>query len=191
MPNYRRAFTPGGTFFFTLVTEDRRPILTEPIARRALHDAIAARARDQPFDLVATVILPDHLHAVWRLPVDDSDFSSRWSRIKSDFTRAWLASGGAEADLTPSRRKNRRRGVWQRRFWEHCITDPDDFTRHVDYVHYNPVKHRHATCPHAWPWSTFHRWAAAGQYPPTWLCACHTPDVHPPEDAWSATFPME
>ncbi|MGC4031056.1 MAG: transposase [Tepidisphaeraceae bacterium] len=191
MPNYRRAFSPGGTFFFTLVTERRQRILTHPLARNALHQAIADRKCEQPFELTAMVVLPDHLHAIWRLPDGDTDFSSRWSRIKSDFTRAWLAGGGAEAAVSESRSANRRRGVWQRRFWEHAIRDEDDFNRHVDYTHYNPVKHGHARCPHEWPWSSFHRWAAKQFYEPTWLCTCQTPAVPPPDDRWAQSLAME
>ena len=192
MPNYRRAFSPGGTSFFTLITERRRPLLCDPLARQLLHAAIDNCRRTRPFDLTAVVILPDHLHAVWQLPEGDADFSTRWSRIKSEFTRGWLAAGGADAALSDSRRRNRRRGVWQRRFWEHELRDEDDFSRHVDYIHYNPVKHGHAACPHAWAWSSFHRWAANGYYPRDWCCTCPAAEPsRPPDLQWASAYAME
>jgi putative transposase len=191
MPDYRRAFTPGGTFFFTLVTERRQPILCDPAARRILRNAIATAARSRPFKLPALVILPDHLHAVWQLPAGDADFSSRWSHIKSLFTREWLVAGGRETAVSDSRRRNRRRGVWQRRFWEHALRDENDFNRHVDYIHYNPVKHGLAACPHAWPWSTFHRWAKNDYYDPEWCCTCAAGPSSPIDSTWANKLDME
>ncbi len=95
------------------------------------------------------VLLPDHLHTIWTLPKGDIDFSERWNQIKRGFTVAWLANGGDEHVITASRQANRRRGIWQRRFWEHLIRDRDDYNQHLDYIHYNAVKHGHAACPHA------------------------------------------
>jgi putative transposase len=100
--------------------------------------------------------------------------------IKARFTHEWLESGGAERPRTGSRIFNRRRGVWQRHFWEHLIRDPRDFEHHVDYIHYNPVKHEHVTCPHAWEYSSFHQWAARNSYEPDWCCACDGNLVVPP-----------
>jgi putative transposase len=180
MPDYRRAYRPGGTFFFTLVTEDRARILCEEPARKILHRAIAECALTRPFMLEAMVLLPEHLHALMTLPPGDSDYSTRWAFIKARFTHEWLESGGAERPRTGSRIFNRRRGVWQRHFWEHLIRDPRDFEHHVDYIHYNPVKHEHVTCPHAWEYSSFHQWAARNSYEPDWCCACDGNLVVPP-----------
>lgn len=191
MPNYRRAYLPGGTFFFTLVTYRRQRFLCEPAARVALRRAVADCRRDHPFDLLASVLLPDHLHMIWRLPEGDADFSTRWSLIKSAFTRAWLKADGAEGSISDSRRRNRRRGVWQRRFWERCLRDQDDLNRHVDYVHYNPVKHGIATCPHAWPWTSFHRWVRDGFYDADWCCSCDGRTTHPLEFDWADGLEME
>ena len=83
MPNYRRAFAPGGTFFFTLVTAGRRPILTGPLARRLLRAAFRDTRRIRPFEMLAITLLLEHLHALWRLPSGDADFSTRWSQIKA------------------------------------------------------------------------------------------------------------
>lgn len=120
-------------------------------------------------DLVAIVLLPDHLHAIWTLPDRDADFSTRWAAIKANFTRQFLASGGSEAG--PARRKGGR-AVWQERFWEHVVRDEADFNRHLDYIHFNPVKHGLTTCPHSWEFSSFNRWVAQRGYDADWLCSC-------------------
>jgi putative transposase len=178
MPEYRRAYQPGGTFFFTLVTAGRRALFDDAANRRFLHDAIAECRADRPFELLAIVLLPDHLHAIWRLPDADADFSTRWASIKARFTRRYLDAGGAETD---DRRRKGGRAVWQERFWEHQIRDELDFNQHLDYVHYNPVKHRYVACPHAWPHSSFHRWVATGGYDRDWLCTCDALAPSPPD----------
>jgi putative transposase len=180
MPYYRRRRAPGGTYFFTVVTENRAPILCGDLARNLLHNAIRAAQATRPFTLAAMVLLPDHLLAMWELPDGDDNYSTRWSAIKAVFTRDWLAAGGAEASRSQSRLAHRNRGVWQRRFWEHEIRDADDFERHLHYIHYNPVKHELATCPHQWQWSTFQRWINQDAYGSTWCCACDGRNVQPP-----------
>jgi len=179
MPEYRRAFEPGGTFFFTLVTEGRRPFLTTSAARRLLRTAFASTRERFPFTVDAIVLLTDHLHTIWTLPPGDADFSTRWSFLKRQFTKAWLAAGGREQPATESRRRNRRRGVWQRRFWEHVIRVEEDLVRHCDYIHYNPVKHGLVACPHAWPHSSFHRFVDERVYERDWACSCARPAAAP------------
>ena len=132
-----------------------------------------------PFTIEATVLLPDHFHTIWTLPDEDADFSRRWAFVKKEFTKAWLASGGGEGPTTDSDRATRRRGVWQRRFWEHAIQTERDFLRHCDYIHYNPVRHDLVRCPHEWPYSTFPRWVARGAYARDWLCSCNNRTVTP------------
>jgi putative transposase len=175
MPNYRRFTVPGATVFFTVVTYERRPFLVEPLARRCLRDAIAAVRERHPIEVRAIVLLPDHLHAIWTLPKGDSDYSMRWRRIKEEFTERFLAEGGTESQRSSSRVERKERGVWQRRFWEHTIEDDDDFERHVDYIHYNPVKHGLVTCPRDWPYSSFSRWVRQGDYAPEWGCTQRGP----------------
>jgi putative transposase len=170
MSDYRRWYVPGGTLFFTLVTYRRRPLLTEPLARRCLRQAIQIVRAKRPFAIPAFVLLPDHLHALWTLPHGDADYSVRWRRIKEEFTRRYLHEGGLEVEQTVSRRRRNERGVWQRRFWEHAIRDEVDLERHFDYIHYNPVKHGLATCPRDWPFSSFHRCVCEHHYPPDWGC---------------------
>jgi putative transposase len=181
MPNYIRAYRPGGTFFFTLVTYDRAPFLCEPLARRVLRDAIDECRNERRFTIDAFVLLPDHLHAIWTLPENDADFSTRWSIIKRRFTQMWRAAGGEAGVVSESRFNNRRRGVWQRRFWEHVIRDEGDFEKHLNYIHFNPVKHSLATCPHSWEWSSFHRQVDKSIYAPDWCCACDGRSVRPPD----------
>jgi putative transposase len=120
--------------------------------------------RRNPFETIAICVLPDHLHAIWALPPNDSDFSLRWSLIKSGFSR------GLAVDMprTQSKIARRERGIWQRRYWEHAIRDDGDLERHVDYIHFNPVKHGYVPKVVDWPHSTFHRYVAKGFLPADW-----------------------
>jgi putative transposase len=168
MPNFRRILRPGGTYFFTQVTEKRQPILTSDLARPLLRTAIERTRERWPFDLQAWVLLPDHLHAIWTLPSEDCDYSRRWGFLKKEFTKVYLLAGGIEAPVTAGRSRDGRRGVWQPEFWEHTIIDQPDYERHFHYLHYNPVKHGLAQTPSQYPWSTFHRHVRAGVYEPEW-----------------------
>ncbi|TWT42274.1 Transposase IS200 like protein [Phycisphaerae bacterium RAS1] len=172
MPDYRRWREVGATYFFTLVTADRRPILNTDATVDLLRASMARVRAAHPFEIIAAVMLPDHLHMIWTLPPEDGDFSDRWRLIKSEFTRRFLRAGGAEALRSDSRLRNGERGVWQRRYWEHRIRDDADYQRHVEYIHFNPVKHGLALCPHAWRWSSFSHWVAARLYDEDWACAC-------------------
>jgi len=107
---------------------------------------------------------------IWTLPKADADYSGRWSKIKSQFTRQWLVMGGTEASPSQGKRRDDRRGVWQPKFIEHTIRDEDDFIHHVEYIHYNPVKHGYVQCPKDWPWSSFRRYVKQGVYPLDWCC---------------------
>ncbi|MEO0400224.1 MAG: transposase [Pseudomonadota bacterium] len=150
MPNYRRLYVPGGTYFLTVCLADRNKdtLVREVDALRAAwRDVATARA----FESVAAVVLPDHMHFIWRLPEDDADFSTRLSMLKAGFTRR-LRDGAKQ-----SGRKGER-GVWQSRFWEHLIRNEDDLSRHLDYIHFNPVKHGFVDDPDDWPYSTWHDW---------------------------------
>jgi len=122
----------------------------------------------QPFEIVAFVLLPDHLHSVWTLPEGDSNYSTRWRRVKECFTRAYLAGGGEESPQAASRTRKKQRGIWQRRFWEHTCRDEDDLKRCVDYVHWNPKKHGLVTNVCDWAWSSFHRFVGFGEYELDW-----------------------
>ena len=135
MVRYRRNFVPGGSYFFTVTLADRRSsALVDHVA--ALRAAFRAGRRERPFAIDAIAILPDHLHAILTLPPGDADFSGRWRRVKGHFSSHMIASNAAV-----KRHPNGKFALWQRRFWEHTIRDEDDFARHVDYIHFNPVKH--------------------------------------------------
>jgi putative transposase len=163
MTSYRRNFTQGGTFFFTVNLEDRRlSLLTEYIAE--LRGAVRDVRMRHPFTIDAMVVLPDHLHAVWTLPEGETNFSLLWRQIKSKFSRN-LPVGER---ISNSRVAKGERGIWQRRYWEHTIRDENDFARHVDYVHINPVKHGLVSRVRDWPYSSFHRMVKLGLYPEDW-----------------------
>jgi len=166
MTNYRRADFEGGYYFLTVVTYRRRAFLTDELARSCLRAAWEQTRRQSYFDVVALCLLPEHLHCLWKLPDGDRDFSLRWSRIKAGFTSRYLRAGGAEYGQSPSRNIKREHGIWQRRFWEHQVRDEEDLQRHVDYIHYNPVKHGLAERVEDWPWSTYHKYVKAGRYRP-------------------------
>ena len=167
MPEYRRANIPGATYFFTVTTHRRQRLLTDPRCRVSLRNAINQVRLKMPFEIIAWVLMPDHLHAVWQLPPNDKDFSLRWSLIKQQVTRdcvVWLP----RQDLSASREKRGEGSLWQRRFWEHLIRDETDFSRHLDYIHYNPVKHGYVSKVTDWPYSTFHRYVEEGVYSEDW-----------------------
>lgn len=164
MSNYRRAKFCGGYYFFTIVTYERRKILTSELARKHLRHAFDKVRLKRYFKTIAICLLPEHLHCIWKLPEGDGDFSTRWSLIKRDFTMNYLRDGGDEFAQNKSRLKHRHRDVWQKRFWEHQIKDERDLQNHIDYIHYNPVKHGLVKDIGAWPWSTYHKYVESGHY---------------------------
>ncbi len=170
MSAYRRWMLPGETYFFTVVTYRRRRIFDREANVRLLGDVMRSVRIASPFRTIAMVILPDHVHCIWSLPRGDPDFSTRWKRIKRDFTIKLLGNGWESNDhrISPERRSRGERGVWQRGFWEHVVRDEAELERLCDYIHYNPTKHGHASSPADWPWSTFARFVASGHYPPDW-----------------------
>jgi putative transposase len=163
MTNYRRNFVSGGSYFFTVNLADRSSrLLTDHVdlLRTAFRYARVRHA----FTIDAVVILPDHLHAIWSLPEGDADFATRWRHIKAVFSRALPAC----ERISDSRLRKGERGIWQRRYWEHTLCDERDFSRHVDYIHFNPVKHDLVTRVEDWPYSSFHRMVRLGVYAKDW-----------------------
>ena len=157
----------GGTYFFTVNSFRRRPILTTDSLRDALRAAIQKTRLIHPFEVDAWVLLPDHLHCIWTLPEGDANFSIRWSMIKRLVSQACADEFGVD-NSSFSRTTRRELGIWQRRFWEHQIRDDNDFARHVDYIHWNPVKHGLVARAGDWPYSTFHRYVAEEMLSPDW-----------------------
>jgi putative transposase len=162
MPNYRRAKVAGGTFFFTVALADRSSdLLVREVDR--LRRTYSQVKRQRPFETVAICIMPDHLHAIWSLPEGDVDFARRWNLIKSGFSRGLPA-----AVRSASQVYKREKGIWQRRYWEHAIRDETDLTRHIDYIHFNPIKHGLVSRVRDWPHSSFHRYVERGDMPADW-----------------------
>ncbi len=181
MVNYRRV-RDGNTFFFTVVTHQRQPILCLEENRKALKSIINEVRTKYPFSSEVWVLLPDHIHTIWRMPEGDSDYSKRWGLIKKEFTKAIQCRSGSARQIDniekpDAARPARRDGdVWQKRFWEHMIRNEKDYAAHCDYIHYNPVKHGWAKAPGDWPYSTFRRFAEMGHYPLDWGVA-KGPDI--------------
>lgn len=164
MSRYRRARHAGAQYFFTLVSHQRRPVLTDAPLRAALRQAIEQVRLRYPFVIEGWVLLPDHLHCLWRLPDGDNDFARRWSMIKRLTSQAVSPPG----QISLSRSLRRESSLWQRCFWEHCIRDEEDFRRHMDYLHFNPVRHGLVSQVVDWPWSSFHRLVREGVYSVDW-----------------------
>ncbi|MEX2671405.1 MAG: transposase [Phycisphaeraceae bacterium] len=163
MPDYRRWRIQGGSYFFTVNLMNRSSrLLVEHVG--LLREAFGTVRRAHPFHIDAIVILPEHLHAVWTLPAGDTDYSTRWRLIKSHFSRGLPSIERRSA----SRRRQHERGIWQRRFYEHTLRDENDFAQHVDYIHYNPVKHGHVMKPTDWAFSSLHRYIQRGIVEPGW-----------------------
>ena len=152
---YRRSNTPGGTYFFTVVTHQRQPWLGQPWALTTLGDVMRQVREQRPFENLAMVVMPDHLHAIWRLPPDDADFSTRWMLIKQGVVHRLKGRTGVSA-------------LWLSRFWERTLRDARDVEQHIHYIHFNPVKHGHVQQVIDWQHSTFHRYVRNGVYPADW-----------------------
>lgn len=164
MSSYRRFCIPGATWFFTVNLSKRHEnkLLVNRID--VLRAAFAEVKNKHPFRLDGIVILPEHLHCILSLPTGDADYSTRWGLIKGGFSRN-IETGET---ISKSRRKRGERGLWQRRFWDHLIRDELDFQRHLDYIHWNPVKHGWVSRVKDWPHSSFHKFVRLGLYPEDW-----------------------
>ena len=162
MVNYRRNFVPGGSYFFTVTLHNRNSgLLIESIdtLRLAFRNAL----HKKPCTVDAVVILPEHLHTIWTLPSGDSDYPGRWQAIKSIFSLELKKSR-----LAIDKNNAGDSQIWQRHYWEHTIRDDNDFNRHIDYIHYNPVKHGLVKSATDWPYSSLHRYIRQGVLPPNW-----------------------
>ena len=166
MATFRRALVPGATYFFTVNANKRRKILTHPCLITALRAAFRSVKAQHPFEIDAFVLLPDHLHCIWTLPPGDANYSLRWNVIKrlvSQRTKALLSQ-----NLSSIQQERREIGLWQRRFWEHQVRDDRDLEQHVNYIHWNPVKHGYIEQVVEWPYSSFHRYVKRGLLPRNW-----------------------
>jgi putative transposase len=164
---YRRSDAAGASYFFTVLTIRRQPIFTEARVVEMLERAVERVQKRRPFVIEAQVVLPDHLHSLWTLPKDDSDYPTRWRLIKETFTREYVPAYGLMWH-DDRRRARGEQTVWQRRYWEHLIRSDRDFSAHLEYIHLNPVRHGFVPAPRDWPYSTFLEWVANGSYDLTW-----------------------
>ena len=153
MTKYRRYYHQGAYMFFTLVTHDRQPLFNREDIRRRLRQGFARVSKRHPFKTQAIVLLPDHLHCIWKLPDKEANFSLRWRLIKH-----YVSVGFSEHNIK----------IWQHKFWDHVLRNEEDWKRHMDYIHYNPVKHGYVQIVKEWPYSTFHRFVKAGLYDQNW-----------------------
>jgi len=161
MSNYRRCHERGAQYFFTLVTYKRRQIFESECAVELLRSAFRTVMSKRQFIIDAIAVLPDHIHCLWTLPTGDADYSTRWMLIKKH------VSGSIDSGKNYRGEKQ----IWQRRFWEHLIRNDDDYQKHIDYIHYNPVKHGYTKSPAEWPYSSFNKALTDGLYEPDWgLC---------------------
>ena len=165
---YIRNYVPGGTYFFTLVTCRRRPLLASHSARCCLRFAFRQARAQWPFEIIAIVLLPDYLHMVMSLPVGNADFSLRVRKVKALFTETYRRSVGSSEAAAFRRAARGERNVWQPRFWEHTVRDEADLKRCVDYVHWNPMKHGLVRRVMDYPWSSYHRYVRMGEYAGDW-----------------------
>lgn len=168
MPEYRRVHLKGGIYFITIVTYDRKPIFLNNIARQILHYAWEDVVKRFPFTTVAVCLLPDHIHALIQCPETDADYPMRIREIKRLFTAGYKQQIGLPEVDTNSRASKNEAAIWQRRYWEHTIRDENDLHRHLDYIHYNPVKHGLVKNVKDWEWSSFHRYVRMGWYDADW-----------------------
>ena len=168
MLKYRWVFLKGGTYFITIVTYHRVALFINPEARKYLHQAFVDVKSRFPFDMEAVCLLPDHLHVLMCLPEDDADYPMRIREIKRLFTKAYLNNIGSGAPRNESRQRKNEAAIWQRRYWEHFIRDENDLNIHIDYIHYNPVKHGWVNAVAEWTWSSFHRYVRLGFYDREW-----------------------
>ena len=156
MPNFKRCKITGGTYFFTVVLANRdKQLLVENFDLLSL--SLNSVRKRFPFSLRGWVVLPDHLHCLWTLPEKDHDFPGRWWHIKNIFTRSYRQRHG-----------NAKTPVWQNRFWEHTIRNQADFDHHLDYIHFNPVKHGYVTKSWCWEYSSFRYFVKNGKYGADW-----------------------
>jgi putative transposase len=179
MSFYRRANIPGSTVFLTIVTHQRKPLFLDPENIRKLKQACVVVMKERPFSIDAAVILPEHVHFLWSLPPGDSDYSYRVGRMKVLFTKALRGSNALPTNVSMSRRKHRESDVWQRRFYEHTISGEVDLCQHLNYLHFNPVKHGLVKCVHQWQYSSFHRAVKRGKYQNDWGCQCDGVNLSP------------
>ncbi len=170
MPNYRRNKIPGATYFFTVVTYNRKPIFTNQESKHLFWKTYLQVQKRYPFTSQVLCLLPDHFHCIWSLPEKDANYSLRIRELKRIFTFQYQRFFPIKLGKQSNSRKNKKEGVvWQRRFWEHTIQNIDEYNWYMDYIHWNPVKHGYADSPFDWDVTSFHRYVKSGIYSQNWV----------------------
>lgn len=163
---YKRLLIPGASYFFTVATHNRRSIFNNEQSIAVLKNAFRAVRIKHPFDIDAIVVLPNHIHCIWTLPENDTDYAKRWRLIKTWFTKH--CDVALRVDPDDSRKARNEQAIWQHRYWEHVIRDEKDLTNHIGYIHYNPVKHGYVNSVSDWRYSSFHRHVEKGWLEENW-----------------------
>jgi putative transposase len=157
MTNIRRYYIPDTPVFITAVCYKRQPILAPAVEKERLLTAMRDVREHLPFVMLGYTILNDHFH--WLIkPKENQNFSHIMQSVKLRYTHRYKQKHGISAPVT----------LWQRRFWDHTVRDEDDHKRHLDYIHYNSVKHEYVDSPDNYPWSSYHEYVERGYYPPNW-----------------------
>lgn len=167
MSEYKRLKLPHHPVFITIVTFNRNPILINNV--QLLRESFKKAKQKHNFEIFASVILPDHMHLILNLD-DSSDYSSIISLIKTNFSKNIDEHelSNIKEKLTESKIKKREKGVWQRRFIEHTIRDDKDLYNHLNYIHYNPVKHGVVKNVKDWEYSSFQKFVKKKWYEVDW-----------------------
>lgn len=161
--NYRRVFIPNSYVHIVVATYNRQPILTKYI--NSLRQSFKDVSLHYNFIIAAICILPDHFHLLIR-PENIDEYPKIISSIKYNFSRSIIFD---DAHIVSSGYKNKReKGLFQRRFYEHTLMNEQEFENHVNYIHYNPVKHGFVSSVIEWQFSTFHKYLKAGFYDVNW-----------------------
>ncbi len=168
MADYRRIKIEGGTYFFTLVAYQRKKLFLKTKAIEIFFESLYHVQELHPFSNLAYCILPEHIHLLWKMPIDEANYSLRIGEIKKRFSKQFILEFGNPNSVAPIQKKRGETGIWQRRFWEHFIRDESDLIRHIDYIHYNPVKHGLVSQVKEWPASSFFDYVGAGYYDHDW-----------------------
>jgi putative transposase len=155
--NFRRYYVPDSIVFITSVVERRDPVFANELYLGLLRETLRKTKELHPFDMIAYVFLPDHMHLLIK-PTGTSNFSRIMQSAKSNFTHSYKQAIGIDGNMK----------FWQKRFYDHVVRDADDFENHVNYIHCNPIKHGYVTRPEDWPHSSFSVWKQRGAYPERW-----------------------
>ncbi len=154
MSNYKRIYLQNYSYYLTVVTQNRRPILIDNI--ELLRDSFRRSKKRYDYAIDAIVILPDHIHMIIT-PQNPKDYSKIIALIKRSFTYGldMKIKEDSKFNLSASSYRRNLSGVWQKRFYEHTIRDEKDYVKILDYIKLNPIKHGLVDNINDWKYSSF------------------------------------